>query len=109
MKFRRHAATVAGGVLLLSGIAVSVSPSAFAIPGNCTFSGHTGGTSASARCTSGTGKFRVWVECEDELRGSAEVFDGPWTAVGGTSRVSCPNWGGTQWLITTNGGYDREL
>lgn len=108
MKIRRGLVAVAGSLLVFGGISVATGPDASATPSGCTFTGYNGGTSASAHCTSGTGQFRVWVNCEDELRGSGAEFDGPWTNVGGTSHVSCPFEGGVQWIIE-GGGVDVTL
>ncbi|MGI8665325.1 MAG: hypothetical protein ACR2N4_04760 [Jatrophihabitans sp.] len=108
MNMRRGFVTLAGSLLVLGGMSVATSQSASATPSGCTFTGHNGGTTASAKCTSGSGRFRVWVNCVDELRGSGSEFDGPWTNIGGTSKVTCPREGGVQWDIQ-GGGIDVSL
>ncbi len=60
-----------------------------ALPGSCTKS--VVNKSVSAKCTSGTGEFRVVAECISIFFGQAveKIQPGPWRAVGGKSIATC--------------------
>jgi hypothetical protein len=59
-----------------------------AAPTGCTAT--PSGNGAQARCTSGTGEFRVGIICV--VKGGEFENDhyGPWVGVGGTSAATCP-------------------
>ncbi len=78
--------TAAFSLVSIGGVATA--GSAQADPGSCTLT--TGRTAAHVKCTSGSGTYRVWAKCYDEIHSSFSTVTGPWVHVGATSSVSCP-------------------
>lgn len=91
----------AGALSIVDTTAAFASP---ATPGNCTdqFLVDSNGTTygVRAKCTSGTGHYRVYATCTDELRGSGGTYYGPYVGIGSTSTLVCPYQGGTQWVLS---------
>jgi hypothetical protein len=81
------AATLAsGGVLVAAG-------TASATPGNCSIT-HPSSRTVAAKCTSGTGEYRVVADCLTVKPGADPiefVDEGPWVSIGLTSKVTCGN------------------
>ncbi len=98
-------ATVAGSVVLSAGALLAVSAPAQATPGSCSYS--VGSWSVSLRCNSGSGQYRVWGDCTDEIRGSTVRYYGSWVGIGSASSVTCPYEGGSQWDLTGHGKQTR--
>jgi hypothetical protein len=98
-------AAVASGVVVSAGALLAVSAPAQATPGTCSYS--VGSWTVSLRCTTGTGQYRVWGDCTDEIRGSTVRYYGTWVSIGSVSSVICPNEGGSQWLLTGHGKQTR--
>ena len=49
-------------------------------------------------CSGGTGQYRVYATCTDELRGSGGTYYGSWVSPGHYSTVVCPYSGGVYWV-----------
>lgn len=91
------------GLLTAGAVSIVTAAPAEATPSSCTVSYLTSGSlkiGARARCTAGTGQYRVATTCTDELRGSSGTYYGAWVGIGSYSSVTCPNSGGSQWLAT---------
>ena len=75
-----------GGVLAVTG-------TASATPSNCKIT-HPGDTSVAAKCTTGTGTYRVVAHCFTVKPGADPIdffAEGPWVSIGQTSKVKCGN------------------
>jgi hypothetical protein len=103
MKVKRALVLPLAGLLAAGAVSIVTAPAAEATPTGCTVSYLTSGSlriGAHARCTGGSGQYRVATTCTDELRGSSGTYYGAWVGIGSYSSVTCPNSGGTQWLAT---------
>jgi hypothetical protein len=99
---RRVGAVAVAGAMATTGLVAMTTSAAQATPSGCSIS-YVGSPhyKASAKCTSGTGTYRIKVVCTDELRGSSGTYYGATVGIGGTSSVTCPYQGGVQWQVTS--------
>ena len=78
---------------LAGGSVLAVAGTASATPGTCTIT-HPGGNSVAAKCTTGTGTYRVVADCFLIKPGADPIeftTEGPWRSIGQISKVSCGN------------------
>ncbi len=90
------------GVAVVGTGLLALAAPAQALPGSCT--AKVVNKTVSAKCSSGTGEFRVWAECINIVGGvGGGIVDsikyGPWRAVGGTSSTACVQRPPTEWGI----------
>lgn len=103
MKMKRALVLPLAGLLAAGAVSIVTASPAEATPSSCTVSYISSGSlhiGARARCTAGSGQYRVATTCTDELRGSSGTYYGSWVNIGSYSSVTCPNSGGSQWLAT---------
>ncbi|MFI9551391.1 hypothetical protein [Nonomuraea endophytica] len=91
MRSRKRAVALTCSTLLATAAFMSVSPSAHAIPENCTSSHQPAANTVSSHCSSGTGEHQVAVTLihVNPMVGYVATT-GPWVAVGQTSVASLP-------------------
>jgi len=93
---------MAAGSLVLGGAATLGIGTANATATGCTRSVlvDQNGTTYGFReiCSGGTGQYRVYATCTDELRGSGGTYYGSWVSPRHYSTVVCPYAGGVYWV-----------